>query len=98
MKQLTGLMPRKVNSTLQAIRNSKIRQIASFAQEAPMIVTAEQNTKTIVLIVCEKKTTISTKELDKMRGELKNKKMDLYTEYYLKNLKKKMAIKINDMQ
>ena len=98
LKQLTGSMPKKVNSVLQNIRNPKIRQIASFAKDMPAIVTAEQNDKTVALVVCEKKPTISTEELDKMRVKLKNKKMELYTEYYLKNLKKKMAIKINDVQ
>ena len=41
---------------------------------------------------------MSEKELNQMKEELKNKKMELHTEYYLKNLKKKMAIKVNDVQ
>jgi len=98
LKKATGIVPDTIDSPLKNIRNHKIRQVASFAREERAILTAERDNKIAALILCEKKPTVSEKELEAMREELKNKKMELYTEHYLKNLKKKKPIKIYNEQ
>lgn len=98
LKDITGVIPEKINSSLKDIKNPKIKQVASFAKEDPVILTTEKGNEVVVFILCEKKPTVSEKELNKIREELKDKKMQLYTEHYLKNLKKKKPIKINNIQ
>ncbi|NRA73939.1 MAG: SurA N-terminal domain-containing protein [Rickettsiales bacterium] len=97
LKNLTSYTPAKISLPLERIENAKIRQVASFTQDLPRIITAKEGKKTVVLVLCKKKPTISEEELNKIRERLKNKKMELHTQYYLKNLKRQMAIKINEM-
>jgi len=98
LQKLTGFSPRTINSSLDGIEQHKIRQLASFAKEERVVLTSEENDKTVALILCKKKPTVSEEELEKIRAEMKNRKMESYTEYYLKNLKKKASIRMNQVE
>jgi hypothetical protein len=98
LEAATGLTPEKVDASLKDIKSRNIQQVASFAKEASGILTSEKEDKVVALILCEKKPIISEAEVDKIRLELKNKKIAPYAEHYFKNLKKNKTITINNIQ
>ena len=98
LNDIVGFFPEKINSYLKNIKNQNIRQMASFSTEYPAIIKSEEGDKIIVLILCEKKAVVSKNVLNEIKANLKDKKMQLYTEHYLKNLKKKKSIKINNIK
>jgi hypothetical protein len=95
LKTVTGMTPQSVNTSLRGLKNRQIQQVASFAKDDKSILISENGNTVSALILCEKKPTTSDAELEKIRLEIKNKKIAPYAEHYFKNLKKNKTIIIN---
>jgi hypothetical protein len=98
LQNVTGIVPEKIDTTLKNIKNNKIQQVVSFAKENSSILTSEKNDKIVALILCEKKPNMNEEEMNKVRAELKNKKIAPYAEHYFKALKKNEIIVINNIE
>jgi hypothetical protein len=95
LKAATGMTPQAINTSLRGLKNRQIQQVASFAKDDKSILISENGNTVAALILCEKKPVGSEAELDKIRLEIKNKKITPYAEHYFKNLKKNKTIIIN---
>ncbi len=99
---LSGIKINRVNSFLQNIENKPLKKIAAmkaYGEDKEKSDIFKSNDNNISFIVtCSKKHSLSDKDLEAIRYQIKLKKVESNSQLYMQNLKKKKFIEIYTSQ
>ncbi len=93
----SGLSERSIKGTLQKINDKSIRHAIAYTRSNAKSYIFNKGESSNFILVCDKKYDVSDAELDKIRHELKLKRVEAQAQRYMENLKKKKHIEIHDV-
>ena len=91
-----GLYIKSIKGTLQKISDKSIRHAITYTKSNSRSYIFNKDNTANFIWVCDKKYDFSEIELNKIRHELRLKKVETLAEHYMENLKKKKHIEVHE--